>query len=223
MDDVIVQCILNDIVWNVRRQPFWLIVDRAVHLRHSSLHQFDFDCFAAMELFQSLRRFYSLMGIYPPQPNHSNPFNYKILFFFWYIVLVSTSTLSYFLFKANSLQDYGKAQTDSIEQPRVLYWFVFIQGFVSTDWLPFSLIWRILQLLFGVDQTSSFCWVNLNDSPNKVYWNIEKFVCKIRKIIFILKKNYLQDRKTTLFQRQCTQNWVRKLNAHRKYCTFWRK
>ena len=60
-----------------------------------------------MKLFESLRKFYQTMGIYPPQPDHINPINLKILFFFWYIALVSTSTLWYFLFEAESLQDYG--------------------------------------------------------------------------------------------------------------------
>lgn len=64
---------------------------------------------ATMHFFKSLRKFYERMGIYPPH-SHTNPFNLKILFFFWYIALVSTSTLSYFLFEAKSLQDYGKAQ-----------------------------------------------------------------------------------------------------------------
>lgn len=60
-----------------------------------------------MKFFESVRKFFQTIGIYPPNPNQINPFNWKIVSIFWYIALVSTSTLSFFLFEAKSLQDYG--------------------------------------------------------------------------------------------------------------------
>lgn len=56
-----------------------------------------------MDLFKSVRKFYEIMGIHPPQPNQNRSFNLRNLFFLIPTVAVFFSSLCYFVFKPTSV------------------------------------------------------------------------------------------------------------------------
>lgn len=61
----------------------------------------------AMELFQSVRRYWHTMGIYSVELSQSSITNWKALFFAVSIMLLLISSTSFFLLKSTSVYEYG--------------------------------------------------------------------------------------------------------------------
>lgn len=61
----------------------------------------------SVKLFQSVRKSYETMGIYSSKSNRFSTFNWKIFLIALFIILMLISVVSFFIFKAKSIQDIG--------------------------------------------------------------------------------------------------------------------
>lgn len=63
----------------------------------------------SLNLFRNVRKFYQTLGIYPPIQSHHQAFslNGKNLFFLLSLVVPFTFAVAYFLFRAQSIQEFG--------------------------------------------------------------------------------------------------------------------
>lgn len=93
------------------------------------------------ELFRSLRRMYQILGIYSPETNQTHLFSGKIIFFAASIILMFITSITFFLWEAETMDDYGTSFYGSMTQLSSAHNFVIV-------------VWRmplILKLLKGFE------------------------------------------------------------------------
>lgn len=72
-----------------------------------SIHSIKVKPRTAMDLFQSIRKFWQTMGIKPSDPNQVHPFNARNLFFISSLIMICISTTAFLIFRAETLLEYG--------------------------------------------------------------------------------------------------------------------
>lgn len=79
---------------------------------------------ATIKLFRHVRKFYRMIGIYPPPKHHQHPFNVKNTFGLVSTILLLLSIFWHFLFEANSTDEYGKSFVAAISMLESSAYFV---------------------------------------------------------------------------------------------------
>lgn len=70
----------------------------------------------SIKLFQSVRKFYQNIGIYPSQPNQNCSPNAKNILIFSSLILLGILSSAFFLFQAKSIGEYGFSFYTSISE-----------------------------------------------------------------------------------------------------------
>lgn len=78
----------------------------------------------SIKLFRYVRKIYRALGIYPPVKHGQNPFNAKNSINSAFLILTSVSSFAYFLFEADSIDEYGKSFFASISNFELLVYFI---------------------------------------------------------------------------------------------------
>lgn len=78
----------------------------------------------AIKLFRNARKFYRKAGILTPSKLHPHPFNVKTTSSLVSTVLLLLSLFGYFLFEADSINEYGKGFISSVAVMEALAYFV---------------------------------------------------------------------------------------------------
>lgn len=79
-----------------------------------------------IKLFRNVRKLFRLLGIYPPAKHHQQPLNMKNCLNLTFLMLVFVSSFAYFLFKADSVDEYGQTFFVSISCLQFLLYFIVI-------------------------------------------------------------------------------------------------
>lgn len=77
-------------------------------------------------LFYSLRELYQRLCFYSPETNQTHPFNWKIIFCVSSIILMFITSFSFFLWKAETLDEYGTSFYGSVTQLSAALYFVIV-------------------------------------------------------------------------------------------------
>lgn len=68
------------------------------------------------ELFYSLRQLYKTLDIYPSKTNQTYRFKWKTIFFVFPIILMFITSFAFFLWEAETVDDYGTSFYGSMTQ-----------------------------------------------------------------------------------------------------------
>lgn len=77
-----------------------------------------------IKLFRYVQKFYRITGIYPSKTSHHHPFNVKNSFSLVSLICLFMSTFGYFLFKASTIDEYGKCFYASFSMLEILLYFI---------------------------------------------------------------------------------------------------
>lgn len=68
------------------------------------------------QLFHSLWHSYRILGLYSPKTNQSHLFNWKVIFSLSFMVLMFMTSFAFFLWEAETLDDYGTSFYESLAE-----------------------------------------------------------------------------------------------------------
>lgn len=93
-------------------------------------------------LFHSLRQLYQRLNMYSPETNRTHPFSWKIVFAVSSILILFITSVAFFLWEAETLDEYGTSFYSSVTQLSTAFYFIVV-------------VWRmptILNLLKNFDE-----------------------------------------------------------------------
>lgn len=96
-----------------RNVRWWYFVQETCYIRHSRIDVNSVESCSVVamagqtKLFHSLRQYYQLLGVYSPETNQTDPCHWKVIFIASSMMLTFIASFAFFLWKAETVDDYG--------------------------------------------------------------------------------------------------------------------
>lgn len=128
-----------------------------------------------MKLFQSVQRFWQIMGINSPHPNQIHLFNAKSLFFILSLIMVCISTVAFLVLRAEAMLEYGICVYGSLSDLTLL------ADILITIW-QIPNIFQMIEMCEQFIELSKYCHVGqLHLQKQDLDSNAPKFDDRIEK------------------------------------------